>query len=170
MTCASAQSDQSLPLCSMGSLGPKLSSCGQRRLWSDWADAQADLSLCWAHMLLCWFCHEAAQMFVSPKVLYVYYCSGLTNSTNLHIPFSYTFKMTYFKEVGGAEAQTCYGNIPHHFHWVLQETFAALVISRCATQQKGPYKGGKILVFWFSKCMKIILVLFYSEIMVFDHI
>ena len=29
--------------------GPKLSSCGQRRLWSDWADAQADLSLRWAH-------------------------------------------------------------------------------------------------------------------------
>ena len=28
--------------------------------WSDWADAQADLSLCWAHMLFCWFCHEAA--------------------------------------------------------------------------------------------------------------
>ena len=22
--------------------------------WSDWADAQADLSLCWAHV--CWFC------------------------------------------------------------------------------------------------------------------
>ena len=21
----------------------------QRRLWSDWVDAQADLSLCWAH-------------------------------------------------------------------------------------------------------------------------
>ena len=32
----------------------------QRRLWSDWADAQADLSLRWAHMPLCWFCHEAA--------------------------------------------------------------------------------------------------------------
>ena len=28
---------------------PKLSSCRQRRLWSDWADAQADLSLPWAH-------------------------------------------------------------------------------------------------------------------------
>ena len=26
-----------------------VSSCGQRRLWSDWADAQADLSLRWAH-------------------------------------------------------------------------------------------------------------------------
>ena len=34
---------------SMGSSGPKLSSCGQRRLWSDWADAQADLSLRWVH-------------------------------------------------------------------------------------------------------------------------
>ena len=29
----------------------------ERRLWSDWADAQADLSLCWAHMSFCWFCH-----------------------------------------------------------------------------------------------------------------
>ena len=33
----------------MGSWGPKLSPCGQWRLWSDWADAQADLSLRWAH-------------------------------------------------------------------------------------------------------------------------
>ena len=29
----------------------------QRRLWSDWADAQADLSLRWAHKPFCWFCH-----------------------------------------------------------------------------------------------------------------
>ena len=35
----------------------------QRRLWSDWADAQADLSLRWAHILVCWFYHEAAHMF-----------------------------------------------------------------------------------------------------------
>ena len=31
---------------SVGSLGPKLPSCGQQRLW---ADVQADLSICWAH-------------------------------------------------------------------------------------------------------------------------
>ena len=31
----------------------------QLRLWSDWADAQADLSLRWAHSF-CWFCHVAA--------------------------------------------------------------------------------------------------------------
>ena len=36
----------------------------QRRLCSDWAEAQADLSLRWAHMPFCWFCHEAAQMVV----------------------------------------------------------------------------------------------------------
>ena len=34
----------------------------QRRLWSDWADAQPDLSLRWAQMLFSWFCHEAAQL------------------------------------------------------------------------------------------------------------
>ena len=34
---------------SMGRLGVKLSSCGQRRLWLDWADAQADLRLRWVH-------------------------------------------------------------------------------------------------------------------------
>ena len=48
----------------LGSLGPKLSSCGQRRLWSDWADSQADLSVRWAHMPFCWFCHEAAHLKV----------------------------------------------------------------------------------------------------------
>ena len=30
--------------------------------WSDWADAQADLSLCWAHKSFCWFCHVAAHL------------------------------------------------------------------------------------------------------------
>ena len=39
---------------SMGSWGPNVSSCGQRRHWSDRADAQADLSLRWAHMSFMW--------------------------------------------------------------------------------------------------------------------
>ena len=30
--------------------------------WSDWADAQADLSLRWAHLPFRWFCHEAAHL------------------------------------------------------------------------------------------------------------
>ena len=36
----------------------------QWRLRSDLADAQADLSLCWVHMPICWFCHEAAQLLI----------------------------------------------------------------------------------------------------------
>ena len=35
----------------------------QRRLWSVWADAQADLSLRWAHMPFSWFCHQVAHLF-----------------------------------------------------------------------------------------------------------
>ena len=33
--------------------------------WSDWADAHADLSLCWVHMPFCWFCHEVAHFPLS---------------------------------------------------------------------------------------------------------
>ena len=47
---------------SIGSSGPKLSPWGQRRLWSDWADAQADLSLRWAQISFWWFCYEAAHL------------------------------------------------------------------------------------------------------------
>ena len=64
-------------VCSVGSWGPNVSSCGQRRLWSDWADAQADRSVHWAQRSFCWFCHEAAHMYFTstPEPLYntVYY-------------------------------------------------------------------------------------------------
>ena len=46
----------------MGSWGPNDSSCGQRKLWSDWVDPQSDLSLRWAQRLFCWFCRDAAQV------------------------------------------------------------------------------------------------------------
>ena len=46
-------------VCSVGCYGPKVSSCGQRRLRSDLAGAQADLSLRWAQSF-CWLCHSAA--------------------------------------------------------------------------------------------------------------
>ena len=41
--------------------------------WSDWADAQADLSLRWAHKSLCWFWHAAAQTMFNPFVPWVSY-------------------------------------------------------------------------------------------------
>ena len=48
----------------MGSLGPKLSSCGQGRLSSDWADAQTDPSLCWAYRSFHWYCHTATHVIL----------------------------------------------------------------------------------------------------------
>ena len=50
---------------SIGSERSNVSSCEQRRLWSDWADDQADLSLRWVHMPFCWFCHEAAHLWLT---------------------------------------------------------------------------------------------------------
>ena len=49
----------------------------QRRLWSDWADAQADLRHRWAHMIFCWSCHEVAQMLL---LNFRAQCSKLTMS------------------------------------------------------------------------------------------
>ena len=36
---------------------------GDSEDWSDWGDAQAELSLRWAQRSFCWFCHEAAQIY-----------------------------------------------------------------------------------------------------------
>ena len=44
---------------------------GDSKDWSYWADAQADLSLHWAHMPLCRFCHALAHF--SDSVWFVYF-------------------------------------------------------------------------------------------------
>ena len=58
---ASAQSDQS-SLCAQWVAKDPSFLCGQRGLLSDWADAQADLSLRWAHIPLCWFSYALARL------------------------------------------------------------------------------------------------------------
>ena len=50
----------------------------QQILWSDWADAQANLSFRWAHMPFCWFCH-------------VYHDSSKICSTNVWLTFFHWF-------------------------------------------------------------------------------
>ena len=40
----------------------------QRRLWSDWADAHADLSFHWVHRSFCWFCDEAAHIWYTDSL------------------------------------------------------------------------------------------------------
>ena len=44
--------------CALSDQGFQVSSCDLCRLWSGWADAQADLSLHSAHWLFWWFCHD----------------------------------------------------------------------------------------------------------------
>ena len=61
---------------SVGSLGPKHSSCGQRILWSDWADAQAELSLRWAHTRFVGFVMSQLIWQVALKCLFSH-CSRL---------------------------------------------------------------------------------------------
>ena len=48
----------------LDSKGCKVSSCGHRRLWSDCADSQADLSLPYMHMLDGTFSHGMACFFL----------------------------------------------------------------------------------------------------------
>ena len=55
----------------------------QRRLWSGWADAQADLSLRWTHKPLCWFCHEVAQITMNH--------TGLLHQFTVQILIVHTF-------------------------------------------------------------------------------
>ena len=60
---ASAQSDQS-SVSAWRKLGSLATHWAHSEDWSDWTDAQADLSLRWAHMPFCWFCHEAAHFLL----------------------------------------------------------------------------------------------------------
>ena len=46
----------------LGSLATHIST--QWIVWSGWVNAQADMSLCWAHMPFWWVCHALAQMCV----------------------------------------------------------------------------------------------------------
>ena len=54
-------------------------SIAQRRLWSAWADTQADLSLRWAHILFCWFCHALAHTldWLQSFLFYIYFSLSL---------------------------------------------------------------------------------------------
>ena len=77
---ASAQSGLESSLSAWRKLGSLATHWAHSEDWSDWVDAQADLSLCWAHshfvgirpvwsesslgaQSFCWFCCEAAHLY-----------------------------------------------------------------------------------------------------------
>ena len=59
----STQSDQESLLCALWVAKDLTFLKMDSKLFLDWADPQADLSLLWAQRSFCWFCHEVAQMF-----------------------------------------------------------------------------------------------------------
>ena len=67
-------------------------SSAQWRLWSDWIDAQADLSLRWAHMSFCWFCRAAAQILLL-----------LNGDVLLYFNFTYKQKSMFVDIISGAK-------------------------------------------------------------------
>ena len=65
--CASAQSGQS-SLCTQWVAKDPSFLHTDSEDWADWVDAQADLSLPWAHMPFCWFCHGLAQININHEI------------------------------------------------------------------------------------------------------
>ena len=66
----------------------------QRRLWSDWADAQADMSLRWEHRSFCWFCHEAAQMSRNRNTYFARACQPNGNKEKTFVHYHMIHDMT----------------------------------------------------------------------------
>ena len=86
--CASAQTDQS-SLSAWRNIGSSYPLSALRRFWSDWADAQADLSLRWAQRPFCWFCHEVAHVYLAAEFQWILiFASGLRNKPHFWRPCS----------------------------------------------------------------------------------
>ena len=94
---------------SMGSEGHKVSSCGQRKLWSGWANAQADLSLRWAHTHFFFFFHVEAHFSF-------YWCLQYISSEP-SMPLTGGKKIPYHSMVGNVEFSGVTFNYPtRHEH------------------------------------------------------
>ena len=72
----------------------------QRRLWSDWADAPADLSLSWAHMTFCWFYHAAAHFRI--ETTFVQCSISMACVTNKNV----IIRLYVSKDFGGEKRKT----------------------------------------------------------------
>ena len=85
----------------------QLSSCGQRRLWIDYVDAQADLNLRWAHMpfllvllwggSIIWWCKSLSHMI--QNFILQWHMNRLYNVIFDHKPDDFNLQMTHFHSV-----------------------------------------------------------------------
>ena len=81
MTCAPREDSDSLGIrpvwsvftvCSIVVKGPMFLHADNED-WSDWVDAQADLSLCWAHVILLVLSYSGSNVY------YIYHLQGSSN-------------------------------------------------------------------------------------------
>ena len=94
----------------------------QRRLWSDWADAQADLSLHWAHRSFCWFRHEAAHIKLTNHIpgtrQMIYHLSILSQCTCVWIhPVSLESALMLLRLSACQKVQTFLGVIHRGYYF-----------------------------------------------------
>ena len=78
-----------------GTQRPNASSCGQRRLWSDWADAQGDLNRRWAHsyfvgFTMLWLINETIEGLVD-ELLYIWTKRKLLSNKTKRMPVNFPF-------------------------------------------------------------------------------
>ena len=86
----------------------------QRRLWSDWADAQADLSLCWAHSHFVGFViRRLIWSLSSPTVImYVFSQNNHTNSLKQTRIFNHkAFQGKHYSASGQKLISPCKGHL-----------------------------------------------------------
>ena len=63
----------------------------QQRLWSDWADPQADLCLRWAHRSFCCFCPQVAHVMRKGDLSVIQFATPQTRQQPLHRPEIWLF-------------------------------------------------------------------------------
>ena len=80
-----------------------------RRLWSDWVDAQSDLSLHWAHMPFRWFYHAVAQIDYLP--FFTITCLRLVTELQVWLAFIDQVDMTAQCEIMGLITFVTYHDI-----------------------------------------------------------
>ena len=94
----------------------------QWRLWSDWADAQADLSFCWVHMPFWWFCHEVAHLSQPMCKGYLSYRRTAKVQVNLCIravsPEPWLFTHTIYGTRGSCQAKSRISYISDSLKWL----------------------------------------------------
>ena len=116
----------------VGSLGHTASSCGQWRLWSDWVNTQADMSLRWADKSFCSFCHVVAHFIIMTSQ----YCHRERHCTTLpkHCSKFCQSKSTHFvpflgqHKLGLLSCDSTFRSLPQTWH-PLDKTHLFLTIS-----------------------------------------